>query len=143
MKANLNTSQIFCNHCEEVVHAYAVRCPYCNKDLEHKSTDKIAQIHSPAVAAISVSSPVVPMPSEQEMVEEAPSRLPDGFTILISLAALLAGSFFFFFGVIIKLFSTNGVFVLEWSASAWPYFVGSSLVLLMLGLYALSNLDDS
>ena len=140
MKANLNTSQIFCNHCEEVVHAYAVRCPYCNKDLNHTSSDKITQIHVPNMAA---ASPVIAMPAEQEMVEEAPSRLPDGFTILVSLAALLAGSFFFFFGVIIKLFSTNGLFVLEWNANSWPYFVGSSLVLLVLGLYALSQLDES
>ena len=79
--------------------------------------------------------------AEQALQEEAPSSLPETFTVLISLAALLAASFFFFFGIIIKLFSTNGSFVLEWNMSSWPYFVGSSLVLLCLGLYALSNLD--
>ena len=143
MKANLNSSQIFCSHCEEVVHAYAVRCPYCHKDLDHApASDKIAQIttiHAPAAMA---ASPVVPMPSEQVISEEEPSRLPEGFTILISLASLLAASFFFFFGIIIKLFSTNGSFVLEWNVSCWPYFVGSSLVLLALGLYSLSNLEE-
>lgn len=139
MKANLSSSQIFCNNCEEIVHAYAVRCPYCHKDLDHAPSDKIAQINTPAAMA---ASPVVPMPSEQVMPEEEPSRLPEAFTILVSLASLLAASFFFFFGIIIKLFSTNGSFVLEWNVSCWPYFVGSSLVLLALGLYSLSSLEE-
>lgn len=140
MKANLSTSQIFCSNCEEVVHAYAVSCPYCHKALNHSApSDKIAEIHSQSNFA---ASSVVPMPMQHEQPEEAPSRLPEAFTILISLASLLAASFFFFFGVIIKLFSTNGRFVLEWNVGCWPYFVGSSLVLLALGLYTLSNLDQ-
>ena len=139
MKANLNTSQIFCTNCEEIVHAYAVRCPYCHKDLDHSHSDKIALITAQTAP---VASPVVPMPTEQAIPDEAPSRLPEAFTILISLASLLAASFFFFFGVIIKLFSTNGTFVLEWNVGCWPYFVGSSLVLLCLGLYTLSNLEQ-
>ncbi len=138
MKANLNSSQIFCNNCEEVVHAYAVRCPYCHKDLNHTPSDKIAQIHTESTP---LASPVVPLPPEQALEEEEPSSLPEAFTILISLASLLAASFFFFFGVIIKLFSVNGSFVLEWNVNCWPYFVGSSLVLLALGLYTLSNLE--
>ena len=140
MKANLNTSQIFCNNCEEIVHAYAVRCPYCNKDLDHGPSDKIAQI-SPHPAPLSTS--IAPMPQAEPLLqEEAPSAIPEAFTILISLASLLAASFFFFFGVIIKLFSTNGTFILEWNVGCWPYFVGSSLVLLALGLYTLSNLEQ-
>jgi len=136
MKANLNSSQILCWNCEEIVHAYVARCPYCSKDVLPPQSEKIAQIH-----------PVNPMPiapppvQEQVVEEERASLLPDAFTVLVSLAALLAGSFFLFFGVIIKLFSVNGSFVLEWNASSWPYFVCSSLVLLTLGLYTLSKLD--
>ncbi len=136
MKANLSSSQIFCTNCEEIVHAYAVRCPYCSKDLNPAPTsEKITQLHEVAPASI------VAMPQAVAIEDEAPSALPEGFTVLISLAALLAASFFFFFGVIIKLFSVEGVFVLEWKASSWPYFVGSSLVLLALGLYTLSKLE--
>lgn len=137
MKANLNTSQIFCTNCEEVIHAYAVRCPYCHKDIKPvEPSDKIA----PIVEEL-VPSPIVPISQQQEAVQDAPSNLPETFTILVSLASLLAGSFFFFFGVIIKLFSTNGTFVLEWNVGCWPYFVGFSLILLALGFYTLSNLD--
>ncbi len=136
MKANLSSSQIFCTNCEEIVHAYAVRCPYCSKDLNPPiSSDKITPIHD------ALPSSVVAMPQAVEVEEEAPSNLPEGFTVLVSLAALLAASFFFFFGVIIKLFSINGTFTLEWKASSWPYFVGSSLVLLLLGLFTLSKLE--
>lgn len=135
MKANLSSSQIFCSHCEELVHEYAVRCPYCNKDIDNSSSaDKITQMHAP-IAPMAAPESILP-------AEEALSALPEAFTVLVSLAALLAASFFFFFGVIIKLFSTNGIFALEWNVSCWPYFVGSSLVLLCLGLYTLSNLDN-
>ncbi|MBS0635584.1 MAG: hypothetical protein JSR37_08995 [Verrucomicrobia bacterium] len=135
MKANLSSSQIFCSHCEELVHEYAVKCPYCNKDIDRSSpVDKIAQIHVPA-------SPIA-APEQVLCAEQAPSALPEAFTVLLSLASLLAASFFFFFGVIIKLFGTNGTFVLEWNVGCWPYFVGSSLILLCLGLYSLSNLDE-
>ncbi len=138
MKANLDSSQIFCNHCEEIVHAYAVHCPYCNKRIDRGASSKIAEMSTPTP----IPSPVVALPAaEQVLEEESASALPETFTVLISLASLLAASFFFFFGVIIKLFSTNGTFVLEWNVGCWPYFVGSSLILLCLGLYALSNLD--
>lgn len=120
-----------------MVHAYAARCPYCNKDLH--STPSMGKITELPTAA---ASPIVPMPEAHAIEEEAPSIIPEAFTILVSLAALLAGSFFFFFGVIIKLFATNGTFTLEWNATSWPYFVGFSLVLLALGLYTLSHLEQ-
>jgi hypothetical protein len=145
MKANLSSSQIMCWNCEEVVHAYAARCPYCHKDLTANTApaapspvlvEKIAQIQPIA------PSPVVALHEEKVEANEESGFLQDAFTILISLAALLAGSFFFFFGVIIKLFSKNGTFVLEWNVNSWPYFVVSALVLLSLGLYTLSKLEQ-
>ena len=63
------------------------------------------------------------------------------FFVLLSLAALLAGSFFFFFGIIIKLYATGGVFSLEWSSSSWPYFIAFAVFLVIVGLSALSKLD--
>lgn len=143
MKANLSSSQILCWNCEEVVHEYAARCPYCSKDLTNsQKPSSVPTIQSLPTEKISPIHPIATPIQEQEKVEEEqPSLLPDGFTVLVSLAALLAGSFFLFFGVVIKLFSVNGSFVLEWKASSWPYFVLSSLVLLVLGLYTLSKLD--
>lgn len=143
MKANLSSSQILCWNCEEVVHEYAARCPYCSKDLTNaQKSPTLPNLQSISSEKISPILPMATPTREQEKVEEElPSLLPDGFTVLVSLAALLAGSFFLFFGVVIKLFSVNGSFVLEWKASSWPYFVLSSLVLLVLGLYTLSKLD--
>lgn len=138
-----------CWNCEEVVHAYAARCPYCNKDLTSQSSaaptpspnsEKITQILPTPQAT---PTPVVPLHEEKVEADPQAGFLQDAFTILLSLSALLAGSFFFFFGVIIKLFSKNGSFVLEWNVSSWPYFVVSALVLLSLGLYTLSKLEDN
>ncbi len=131
-----------CWNCEEVVHAYAVRCPYCNKDMaaNAKATGPVEKI-SP-IQPVTPSPVVVLHEVKLEEVNPETGFLQDAFTVLLSLAALLAGSFFFFFGVIIKLFSKNGSFVLEWNASSWPYFVASALVLLALGLYTLSKLDQ-
>ena len=61
--------------------------------------------------------------------------------VLLALFTLLAGSFFFFFGLLILLFSTNGTFSLEWKASSWPYFVSSALGLLITGLWSLSKIE--
>jgi hypothetical protein len=162
MKANLNSSQILCWHCEEIVHAYAARCPYCNKDLttpqqaanqtQSQSPFQPAQIAPPSdkIAHIAPMADIVrdaprahpDAANHEDAHHEAANSVSETFTVLISLAALLAGSFFLFFGVIIKLFATNGTFVLEWNASSWPYFVGSALVLLILGLYTLSKLEQ-
>lgn len=142
MKATESVSQVLCWHCEEPVHRYANRCPYCQKSLAGQATneDQLAQASSKIT-----SLPKFEMRETVEEQEFTPSA-EESFGsqvghVLLALFTLLAGSFFFFFGLLILLFSTNGTFSLEWKASSWPYFVSSALGLLITGLWSLSKIE--
>lgn len=129
-----------CWHCEEEVNRYAKRCPYCSKDLavqpEAKPTSKIAPLHALTANPFEIVSE-----NEEAVSQEHPHFVSQAFFVILSLASLLAGSFFFFFGILIKLFSRDGVFTLEWSAVSWPYFVFSAILLVVVGLFTLSKIE--
>jgi hypothetical protein len=134
MKANVNSGELLCSYCEELISSSVTQCPYCQNSVVKKG------LQSPSPAAN-------PFANFQELNEEFVTRQdPLSFSgqslfVLLSLGALLAGSFFFFFGIMIKLYSTGGVFSLEWSASSWPYFVAAAVFLVIVGLSALSKID--
>lgn len=157
MKAAVSTTQTVCSHCEEVVHRYAVRCPYCHKNLKGHTAAQ-SDIAIPEPAPIKTESKITQMPQSAFFVEDLDEVAPKteqiqeeiqenvqtdaAFStemkkIFIPLISLLTGSFFFFFGVILKLFSSNGTFTLEWNASAWPFFVFPAFVLLLVGMISL------
>lgn len=162
MKAAVSTQTTMCSHCEEVVHRYAVRCPYCNKNLKNSTTTSSHDIAPPEP----VQSKITQMPQSAfyandllkdamlpiKETEEKPQisnevkvnqmKTDDAFgkemkKVLVPLVSLLTGAFFFFFGVILKLFSSNGTFTLEWNASAWPFFVFPAFLLLLVGMVSL------
>ncbi len=151
MKPSANSNQMtLCWHCEEAVHRYATHCPYCQKSLMPSQmtsqpvakeplspTGKIAAIHSQENPFASIIDEQFQTPT----AEELPSFVSQAFFVLLSLASLLAGSFFFFFGILIKLFSHDGVFTLEWNISSWPYFVFSAIILVIVGLATLSKVE--
>ena len=153
------SSQVVCSYCEESVHRYASQCPYCQNDLTSapknsfdpnaqqnalfspsKQQEKITQIpgHSfqntlPVIEQDEVSS------TEEGLEDDILPEAPSAFSVIFSLVPLLAGSFFFFFGALLKLFAKNGTFALSWNAEQWPYYVFPSLVLIVFGLSALSK----
>lgn len=147
MKASEQVDSVMCWHCEEPVHPYASRCPYCNKALS--STTSTTQKKIEPIYSLGVGDPVFEAKTHAETViteAEDEKEQVEGFAaqvghVLLSLFTLLAGSFFFFFGLLILLFSQKGVFTLEWKATTWPYFVLSALVLLSTGLWSLSKVE--
>jgi hypothetical protein len=131
-------AQMQCCFCEEMIHAYATRCPYCYKDI-----NPVGEVPSEQVNP----SPFLRMEdngAQEEKgrkEEKAPMVISQTVYMFLSLAALLAGSVFFFFGVLIRLFSKDGAFTLEWSAGSWSYFVFSALALLACGMVTLSKVE--
>lgn len=147
-----SVNQVACWHCEEPVHRYATYCPYCQKALTaqnmaaNANSDAIQEPQPYFVPASKIESH--PAFERKKIVEEqeAEEVKEESFAIqvghvLLALFALLSGSFFFFFGFLILLFSSNGTFSLEWKATSWPYFVLSALVLLVTGLWSLSKVE--
>lgn len=140
-----NTSnQVICGNCEEQIHRFASRCPYCNHD------QKLVEVAAPAAPQI-ISQPLPSKVTHLNELDSFPkvekeitlSTDEDSPTSLFfSLLMLLGGSFFLFFGLMMKLFSKNGRFTLEWSADSWPYFLFPALFLLFFGLMSLTTVAE-
>jgi hypothetical protein len=155
MKAAESLIQKVCPHCEELVHRYAASCPYCQKDIVHASLEEKASTSNNPFADVHTKSfgkiealPNIGMPECEKREEplQQEQALDGAFIqqaghVLLSLFSLLAGSFFFFFGLLLVLFSENGTFSLEWKASSWPYFIFSAMFLLLTGLWSVSKIE--
>lgn len=155
MGAPLLSNQIVCSKCEELVHRFAARCPYCNEDLtkvvdktqstlapKEPTSCKITQLEQPRYAPhhpedVPQKAIKQEVPQEEESGEEASI-----FRVLLPLISLLAGSFFIFFSVMLKLFSKNGKLVLEWSMDSWPYYLVPALFLLVIGMTTLGSTEE-
>ena len=140
MKVNRSDGQVQCCYCEELIHSYATRCPYCFKDVIPSEETLLEQPEQKDVL------PLLRMDDEEKLgkkeSEKPPIAANQTFYMLLSLGTLLAGSMFFFFGILIKLFSKDGVFTLAWSVNCWPYFVFSAVVLILFGLTSLSKIES-
>lgn len=172
MKTTLGDTQVLCWHCEEPVHRYAMRCPYCQHTLKMPTASSEAQAHEDPFSLSqqktkepTTSSPTnaLPTPAKQQIKPQTHPPKPHELQknaeqedsqdttaaannsplqkILMPLIALLAGSFFFFFGMFLKLFSKNGKLTLEWHADSWPYFVFPAICLLLIGVATLSHAE--
>ena len=140
MKNQKSEAQMQCCYCEEMIHAYATCCPYCYNDVI-PSGEALNQPEQKAPAPLLRMDDEARLEDKGKTERSPPIAISQTVYMLLSLAALLAGSVFFFFGVLIKLFSKNGVFTLEWSVGCWPYFVFSAVALIMCGLLAHSKIE--
>lgn len=156
MMATVSENQMVCGHCEEMVHRYAIRCPYCNHDLKVAQASSQGELQIPIEPSISKvmqipASPYAKPESAQKAApekilpvipEEAPSEASANMLkVLLPLISLLAGSFFFFFGMLLKLFSKDGKLVFTWSADSWPYYLFPAIIFLAVGLMTLSSAE--
>lgn len=151
-----------CWNCDGNVPISLDQCPYCGTDLTKKPDlqETTPSLQGPAYLGHSFqrslqedSIPKSPygnlavseeewnqtLESEQiEAKEENEDGHPSkGKSEMIALLLLLPGVVFFLFGLILLLFSDNGVLTLQWNQSfAYFYFLGA-LPLLILGWKAL------
>lgn len=138
-----------CWNCEGSVDRDAENCLYCGVYLHPEDKKKQQEELE--------EEDFEPPYQEEEVVEEkttpAPSYVAEAIAepkitqqnikaALIPILFLLSGSFFFFFGMILYLFSTDGVFVLRWNAHYWFVYLFLSAPLLFGGWRALRYLDD-
>ena len=135
-------AQTLCPHCEEVVHRYALYCPYCQKSLGF-SRAGVEEIPESKVMPITMSTPF-PELAENEHIDAEPTKIGSSTPLkaVVVLLLLLTSSFFFFFGVLLRFFSENGVLVLQWSEASWPYYIFPSLVGIGIGYFLLYKVED-
>lgn len=63
--------------------------------------------------------------------------------VIAPMTMLLSGAVFFMFGLVLLMYSQDGVFTLHWNGNRWPYFLFPSLALLFFGWKSAKKLKDS
>lgn len=139
-----------CWNCEGSVDVDAENCLYCGVYLHPEETKK-KQLEEPEEEDFeppyqeeeAIEEKVDPIPSYVAEAITESKITPQNFKMaLIPILFLLSGSFFFFFGMILYLFATDGVFVLRWNAHYWFIYLFLSAPLLFWGWRALRYLDN-
>jgi hypothetical protein len=146
-----------CWNCEGSVAVTAETCPYCGVSVVPASLDGTPANFAPPyrIGSNESSIPRSPYASQQEAQKpeeveigqpadkssEAP--LDDFKRVFWALVLLLSGSVFFLFGLVLVLFSTDGVFTLRWDGTLWFIYSLVSIPMLLLGWKAFSKLDST
>lgn len=152
--------QKICWNCEGNVSRKANNCPYCGVYLHPLQDDPIEEdegddltppyklYENDQETEESIIPPYVPeqkeeqdypLPSQKE-IDPAKQDLKNVMTTVI---CLMTGSMLALFGLLLLLFSRNGVFTLQWDGTYWMYYLLISLPLLYLGWKTLQKMDPT
>lgn len=145
-----------CWNCEGSVGATTENCPFCGVSVipasldgpggfsppyRMGSTQENAVPKSPFAAAESEEKEDSDMDQENHTEKSREEDVPEEFKpMLVATIMLLTGSVFFLFGIVLALFSQNGVFTLQWNGNIWFIYSALSLPLLYFGWKSLSRL---
>lgn len=137
-----------CWNCEGSVDKEAENCLFCGvylhpeeiknkkKEVDDEDFTPIYQEEEISDEPSSSSSPLKEEPSIENLLSKTYS------STLLPTLFLLSGSFFFLFGLILYLFSKDGVFSLQWNGNFWFLYLFISLPLLFMGWRALSSFEE-
>lgn len=148
-----------CWNCDGSLSLAVDQCTYCGASLKEganpkqakkKSSDPLAPPFAMLQEAKPAKAPQPPFDVLGKRLEEEEEEPPvveaanssDSTTVFSSLLFLLGGSVFFLFGLVLWLFSQNGVFTLHWNGDYWYVYLSGGLALLGLGCRALKGLNE-
>lgn len=149
------TKKKLCWNCEGRVAQADENCPYCGVYLSSSSLinspDQSSTHIAPYGPGTDKSIPASPYGlnknnGEPEAKEEEVNEIvqeealnPQHKSNLLPFMLLLAGSIFLVFGLILLVFSRQGVLTLQWDASYWFVYLGLAVVLLFSGWRSLTR----
>lgn len=158
------TKKKLCWNCDGNVPLKAEHCPYCSvyieqtNDIEEDEDREEAQAPPYATrSSLRQTNNAAPAPpfalpkkdkahhpskSKPTQQKEPPANNPTSRIVTI-LALLAFGSIFALFGLVLFLFSENGVFILRWNGDHWPVYLIVGPVFLIFGWRLLNKLDDA
>jgi hypothetical protein len=155
---NATLKKKLCWNCEGRVDLGEQNCPFCAvylgpapNDAGERKDDilappyKIVDSHEnerPLAMPYSINE----SPIEEVQIAEMPTEITGGNDIrnvAIPITLLSGGLVFLLFGIILYLFSTNGVFTLQWNGSYWYLYLAMALPLLGFGWKLLLQFDKS
>lgn len=149
-----------CWNCDGSLALAVDQCTYCGASLKEgaappKVKKKPIDSLAPPYAMLQEgSNGVAPQPpfdvvNKQASVEETqevsaePSHTTEATNVFSSLLFLLGGSVFCLFGLVLWLFSQDGVFTLHWNGDYWYVYTTGGAALLFLGWRTMRHLNDS
>lgn len=146
---NQKTKKKLCWNCEGRVDFSAEHCPFCGVYLSPSTTQSVEQQeHSPSYTETPTPQHSAPPPPYQRPFDDPmhnesfpQNESEDIRGIVVSLSALLAGSVFFLFGLVLLLFSRNGNLVLQWSGEYWYLYLCGGILMLLIGWRTVQQLD--
>lgn len=145
-----------CWNCEGSVTRDIDNCPYCGVYLHATETENDSAWNPSydSTKTEEVPSPLYQISSDPSIQEEnfndefLDAKQTMSFSLIAKLKEdlfpilfLMMGSVFFLFGIILFLFSKNGVLTLQWESDYGFYFLFLAVPLLLLGWRFLQQLD--
>lgn len=161
------TKKKLCWNCDGNVPLRAEHCPYCGvyieqsgdlDDLDEPEEEDHAPpyvMSSPQKANTASAAPTPPYSSRLKKNAKSPTTQPKATgaparsdakeplrQVVVPLLLLICGSVFALFGLVLLLFSDNGVFVLKWNGDHWPYYLVAGLIALLAGWRLIGKVDE-
>lgn len=145
-----------CWNCEGNVLISQEVCPFCGVSVVPASLDERSsfapsyRISGHSDSAVPDSSYAMHLdstkganegPSEREDDIETTAAYHDFKQMLMAAIALLSGSIFLLFSLVLLLFSSQGTLTLQWDATLWFVYGGFALLLLFFGWRKLRNIE--
>lgn len=164
-KMSATPKRKLCWNCDGAVSLAVDQCTYCGASLKEGAAPKRqpkkpidplappyalrteAQSDAPtppfdAIGRTTATASSLPSDSEEDVSNESLANPSETRAVLSSLMLLLGGSVFFLFGLVLWLFSQNGVFTLHWNAAYWYLYLFGGVALLLMGWRALGHLEE-
>lgn len=148
------TKQKLCWNCEASVSLAEENCPYCAVYLGpatitgYEEEEELAPPYKMEETQEVPASPFEaekPVAKKEEYVEDEPlvhQSNGEMSVVAIPMSLLLGGTVFFLFGIILYLFSREGVFTLHWNGEYWYLYQLLALPMLYFGWKALQRVDE-
>lgn len=133
-----------CWNCDGSVPLAVDQCTYCGASLREGAapiSKKKDELSSPYGLQSAIELPSPPEVDEIDEVEKLEDR-PE-IQEVYPLVGLLSGSVFFLFGLVLKVFSEDGVFTLSWSSRYWYLYFFGGLFLLLYGYKTLQSIEKN
>ncbi len=140
-----------CWNCEGRVSLQEENCPYCAVYLgpapdDAGGKDSLAPpyrlVESDEEERQVPKSPYAVQEADKEESQVDEVTKGDLKQVVLPLVLLSAGTLFFLFGLILVLFSDQGIFTLSWSADYWYFYLIFAVPLLFAGWRTLQRFDE-
>lgn len=155
MAMNATLKKKLCWNCEGRVGLEEQNCPFCAvylgpapNDAGERKDDLLAPPYKIVESHESENTLATPYAINEpetvkiaEMQTEVTTQESDIQNVALPLTFLSGGLVFLLFGLILCLFSSNGVFTLTWNGSYWYLYFAVGAPLLLFGWKSLQHLD--